>query len=42
MKQDIKIELSGEDLLNMGYEVFIVKEACGSRHEENKTIFTRT
>lgn len=24
------------DLLNMGYELFIVKEACGSRNEEDK------
>lgn len=24
------------DLLNMGYEVFLVKEACGSRNEEDK------
>ena len=24
------------DLLNMGYEVFVVKEACGSRNHEDK------
>ena len=26
------------DLLNLGYEVFVVKDACGSRSDENKNV----